>query len=70
MAILPRQPQSPGHYRGMWPLLLAAEGDPRAAAALAEARDLGIDVNRINRGPARHRRGDPVAAAARPPPRW
>ena len=20
------QPQSPGHYRGMWPLLLAAEG--------------------------------------------
>ena len=70
MAILPRQPQSPGHYRGMWPLLLAAEGDPRAEGALAEARDLGIDVNRINRGLLgtaeailRGRRGDPAATA-------
>ena len=26
-AILPRQPQSPGHYRGMWPLLLAVDDD-------------------------------------------
>ena len=42
MAILPQQPQSPGHYRGMWPLLLAAEADPRAAEALADARQLGI----------------------------
>jgi len=50
MAILPRRPQAPGHYRAMWPLLLAAAGDPRAAAALAEARDLGIQVNRINHG--------------------
>ena len=68
MAILPRQPQSPGHYRGMWPLLLAAEDDPRAGDALAEARALGIDVNRINRGLLataeailRGRRGDPAA---------
>ena len=50
MAILPKHPQSPGHYRGMWPLLLAAEDDPRAVEALAEAHRLGIDVNRINRG--------------------
>jgi DNA-binding CsgD family transcriptional regulator len=67
MAILPQQPQSPGHYRGMWPLLLAAEGDPRAAAALAQARDLGIDVNRINRGllgtAEAILRGGPAAAA-------
>jgi DNA-binding CsgD family transcriptional regulator len=68
MAILPRQPQSPGHYRGMWPLLRAAEDDPRAGDALAEARALGIDVNRINRGLLataeailRGRRGDPAA---------
>jgi DNA-binding CsgD family transcriptional regulator/tetratricopeptide (TPR) repeat protein len=50
MAILPKHPQSPGHYRGMWPLLLAAEHDPRAVETLAEAHRLGIDVNRINRG--------------------
>jgi DNA-binding CsgD family transcriptional regulator len=69
MAILPGQPQAPGHYRGMWPLLLAAEDDPRAGDALAEARALGIDVNRINRGLLATaeailcgRRGDPAAA--------
>ena len=52
----------------MWPLLLAAEDDPRAGDALAEARELGIDVNRINRGLLataeailRGRRGDPAA---------
>jgi DNA-binding CsgD family transcriptional regulator/tetratricopeptide (TPR) repeat protein len=50
MAILPKQPQAPGHYRAMWPLLLAAEGDARAEATLAEARELGIQVNRVNRG--------------------
>jgi DNA-binding CsgD family transcriptional regulator/tetratricopeptide (TPR) repeat protein len=70
MAILPRQPQAPGHYRAMWPLLLAAESDARAAAALAEARELGIQVNRVNRGLLgaaeailRGRSGDPAAAA-------
>ena len=69
MAILPQQPQSPGHYRGIWPLLLAAEADPRAAEALADARQLGIDVNRINRGLLataeailRGRRGDAAAS--------
>jgi len=52
----------------MWPLLLAAEDDPRAGDALAEARALGIDVNRINRGFLATaeailygRRGDPAA---------
>ena len=71
MAILPRQPQSPGHYRGMWPLLLAAEGDPRAGDALAEARALGIDVNRINRGCSPPPRRSCAAAVATPqPPRW
>jgi DNA-binding CsgD family transcriptional regulator/tetratricopeptide (TPR) repeat protein len=68
IAILPKQPQTPGHYRGMWPLLLAAEDDPRAGEALAEAYRLGIDVNRINRGLLATaeailcgRRGDPTA---------
>ena len=70
MAILPKQPQTPGQYRAMWPLLLAAEGDARAEATLAEARKLGIQVNRINRGLLgaaeailRGRLGDPGAAA-------
>jgi DNA-binding CsgD family transcriptional regulator/tetratricopeptide (TPR) repeat protein len=70
MAILPRQPQAPGHYRAMWPLLLAAESDARAEATLAEARELGIQVNRVNRGLLgaaegilRGRSGDPAAAA-------
>ena len=70
MAILPKQPQAPGPYRGMWPLLLAAKDDRRAEAALAEARELGIDVNRVNRGLLgtaeailRGRQGDARAAA-------
>ncbi len=70
MAILPKQPQAAGHYRGMWPLLLAAGDDRRAEEALAEARDLGIDVNRVNRGLLgtaeailRGRNGDAGAAA-------
>jgi len=70
MAILPKQPHAPGHYRAMWPLLLAAEGDARAEATLAEARELGIQVNRVNCGLLgaaeailRGRSGDPAAAA-------
>jgi DNA-binding CsgD family transcriptional regulator/tetratricopeptide (TPR) repeat protein len=70
MAILPKQPQAPGPYRGMWPLLLAAKDDRRAEEALAEARELGIDVNRLNRGLLgtaeailRGRQGDAAAAA-------
>ncbi len=42
--------QGPAHYRGLWPLLLAAAGDVRAAAAMDEARRLGVTVNRVNRG--------------------
>jgi DNA-binding CsgD family transcriptional regulator len=42
--------QGPAHYRGLWPLLLASAGDERAAAAIDEARWLGITVNRVNRG--------------------
>jgi DNA-binding CsgD family transcriptional regulator len=44
------QHQGPSHYRGLWPLLLAAAGDERAAAAIEEARRLGVTVNRLNRG--------------------
>jgi DNA-binding CsgD family transcriptional regulator/tetratricopeptide (TPR) repeat protein len=42
--------QGPAHYRGLWPLLLASAGDERAAAAIDEARWLGVTVNRVNRG--------------------
>lgn len=42
--------QGPALYRGLWPLLLTAAGDQRAAAAMDEARRLGITVNRVNRG--------------------
>jgi DNA-binding CsgD family transcriptional regulator/tetratricopeptide (TPR) repeat protein len=42
--------QGPAHYRGLWPLLLACAGDERAAAAIDEARRLGVTVNRVNRG--------------------
>jgi DNA-binding CsgD family transcriptional regulator len=44
------QQQGPSHYRGLWPLLLAAVGDERAATAIEEARRLGVTVNRLNRG--------------------
>ena len=42
--------QGPAHYRGLWPLLLASADDERAAAAIEEARRLGVTVNRLNRG--------------------
>jgi DNA-binding CsgD family transcriptional regulator/tetratricopeptide (TPR) repeat protein len=42
--------QGPASYRGLWPLLLAADDDTRAAAAIADARRLGVTVNRANRG--------------------
>lgn len=42
--------QGPAHYRGLWPLLLASAGDEQAAAAIDEARRLGVTVNRVNRG--------------------
>jgi DNA-binding CsgD family transcriptional regulator len=51
IAILDTLPQQgPASYRGMWPLLLAAAADPRAAAAIAKARQIGVTVNRANRG--------------------
>jgi DNA-binding CsgD family transcriptional regulator len=51
IAILDTLPQQgPASYRGLWPLLLAAAGDARAAAAVAAARRLGLTVNRANRG--------------------
>ena len=51
IAILDTLPQQgPASYRGLWPLLLAAEGDADAAAAIAKARRLGVTVNRANRG--------------------
>jgi DNA-binding CsgD family transcriptional regulator len=51
IAVLDTLPQQgPASYRGMWPLLLAAVGDTRAATAIAEARQIGVTVNRANRG--------------------
>ena len=51
IAVLDTAPQrGPAPYRGLWPLLLAAHGDPRAAAAIGHARSIGLTVNRANRG--------------------
>jgi DNA-binding CsgD family transcriptional regulator len=51
IAVLDTAPQrGPASYRGMWPLLLAAHRDPRAAAAIGHARSIGLTVNRANRG--------------------
>jgi DNA-binding CsgD family transcriptional regulator len=61
----------PACYRGLYPLLLAVTGDAMATAAIAEARDLGMGVNRGNRGMLAFadavlagRRGDQELAAA------
>lgn len=51
VAILDTLPQQgPAPYRAMRPLLLAANGDPGAAAAIGSARRTGLTVNRVNRG--------------------
>lgn len=51
VAILDTLPQQgPAPYRAIWPLLLAAHGDPGAAAAVGNARRIGLTVNRVNRG--------------------
>jgi DNA-binding CsgD family transcriptional regulator len=51
VAILDTLPQQgPAPYRAMWPLLLAADGDADAAAAIGNARRTGLTVNRVNRG--------------------
>ena len=43
-------PGGPAHYRGLWPLLLAAHGEGTAAEAISHARAIGLTVNRVNRG--------------------
>ena len=51
VAILDTLPQQgPAPYRAMWPLLLAANGDGDAAAAIGNARRTGLTINRVNRG--------------------
>jgi len=51
VAILDTLPQQgPAPYRAIWPLLLAAHGDAGAAAAIGNARRIGLTVNRVNRG--------------------
>ena len=51
IALLDTLPQQgPAHYRGLWPLLLAAQGDKAAATMIGHARDIGLTVNRANRG--------------------
>jgi DNA-binding CsgD family transcriptional regulator len=51
VAILDTLPQQgPAPYRAMWPLLLAANSDPRAATAIGSARRAGLTINRVNRG--------------------
>jgi DNA-binding CsgD family transcriptional regulator len=51
VAILDTLPQQgPAPYRAVWPLLLAAHGDADAAAAIGDARRIGLTVNRVNRG--------------------
>jgi DNA-binding CsgD family transcriptional regulator len=48
--LAPLPNSGPGIYLGLWPLLLAVHGDPRAADAIASARRTGMTVNRANRG--------------------
>jgi DNA-binding CsgD family transcriptional regulator len=51
MAMLARLPHAvPAAIRATWPLLLASVGDDRAAAAVEEARRLGVGAFRMNRG--------------------
>ena len=50
MAILGRLSHAePTGLRALWPLLLAAQGDHRAARAIEEARRLGVGAFRMNR---------------------
>jgi DNA-binding CsgD family transcriptional regulator len=51
MAILARLPHAvPAAIRAVWPLLLASVGDDRGAAAIKQARQLGVGAFRLNRG--------------------
>ena len=50
MEILAQLPHAePAGLRALWPLLLAAQRDRRAAGAVAQARQLGVDAIRMNR---------------------
>ena len=49
--LLDRLPHAePAAFRALWPLLLASVGDDRAAAAVADARRLGVTAFNLNRG--------------------
>jgi DNA-binding CsgD family transcriptional regulator/tetratricopeptide (TPR) repeat protein len=51
MSILRTLPHAePAMFRALWPLVLAATGDNRASAALAETRRTTVTVSRFNRG--------------------
>lgn len=51
MAVLARLPNAePAANRALWPLVLAAIGDRRAASAVDEARRLGVGSFSLNRG--------------------
>jgi DNA-binding CsgD family transcriptional regulator len=41
---------APASFRAIWPLLLAADGDARLPAAIAEVDASGVTVNRLNLG--------------------
>jgi DNA-binding CsgD family transcriptional regulator/tetratricopeptide (TPR) repeat protein len=41
---------APASFRGLWPLLLAADGDARLSSAIAEVDASGATVNRLNVG--------------------
>ena len=41
---------APASFRAIWPLLLAADGDARLAAAITEVDASGVTVNRLNLG--------------------
>jgi DNA-binding CsgD family transcriptional regulator len=50
-AAMSRLPNAePISIRALWPLILAARGDRRAAATLDEVRRLGVDAFHLNRG--------------------
>jgi DNA-binding CsgD family transcriptional regulator len=42
--------QGPAPYRGLWPLMQAARGDPAAPTSIADARRRGLTVSRLNVG--------------------
>ena len=71
MSVLRTLPHAePAMFRALWPLVLAAAGDSRARAVLAETRRTTVTVARFNRGALGYarlilagRRGDRYRAA-------